>query len=106
MPSRRRPRPEKCCASTRGDPHAAHVVALLPVALEDPVGRNTPGVEVRPDTERHEEHGIGEVDEPADGVHVEVVVVVVGDHDGVDPAQPGERHRHGVQPARAEVLAR
>ena len=32
--------------------------------------------------------------------------MVVRDDDGVDLAEPGQRHRHGVQPARADVLAR
>ena len=61
---------------------------------------------VRPDAQWHEEHGVGRAHQRPDGVHVEVVVVVVRDDHGVDPAQPDEGHGHGVQPARAQVLAR
>ena len=50
--------------------------------------------------------GLGGAGEGLDARHVEVVVVVVRDDDGVDPPDALERHRGGVQAPRADVLAR
>jgi hypothetical protein len=44
--------------------------------------------------------------EPGDGGEVEMVVVAVGDQDGVDRRQVGQRHAGGIDPAGAEPAQR
>ncbi len=75
---------------------------LLPVQFDQPVGRDAPVLQVRPDAQRDGEVRAG-ADQGADRVHVEVVVVVVGDHHHVDRAQGLQRDRVRVQPARADA---
>ena len=81
-------------------------MTVLPVALDDAMGGHPPRLEVGTDAERNDEDGTGQLAELTDGVHVEVVVVVVRDDDGINPAQTGQRHRRRVQPLGPDVLAR
>ena len=78
---------------------AADARRFVPVQLAQPGGRHAPALQVGADAQRHGEDGVRAGQRP-DGGQVEVVVVVVGDDDGVQRQQVGQRHRHRVQPLR------
>ncbi len=106
MPSRRSPRPEKCWASTAvtRTPRTSWPSSQSHSTTRD--GGTPQASRCAPTPSGTRNTACVVAHECPDGVHVEVVVVVVRDDDGVDAAEPRERHRHGVQPARPDVLAR
>jgi hypothetical protein len=63
------------------------VGALLPVQLDDPLDRDAPALEVGADAERHQEGRVLAGGDAPDRAHVQVVVVVVRDHHGVQRRQ-------------------
>ena len=72
------------------------MVALIPVEFDDALPEYAPGPQVGADPEWHEEGGSLGAGQRKDGVHVEVVIVVMTDHHGVDRGQPIQRDRRRV----------
>ena len=115
-PARRGPRrPERGVAAEARAPRSAgprctsgsarRGASLVPVELDDPVVGNTPPAQVLAHARAGRRRRAPAVAQQLDGGQVEVVVVVVGDHDGVDRRQLVERDRRRVQPARADQRA-
>ena len=85
MVLRRSPRPEKCRDSVQVRVSVADRGLLVPVQLDDPILRDSPAAQVGADTERDEERrGLGAQQLPHRR-QVEVVVVIMGDDDRVEP---------------------
>ncbi len=85
-----------------GQCQLTHHVLLVPVEFDDAVLRHPPTAQVGTDPERDQERrGLGE-QQAAHGRQVEVVVVVVGDDDGVQHRQVRQRQRDRVQPRRSD----
>ena len=74
-----------------------------PLHLDDVFIGHAPGLEVGPDAEGDQEGDVP-VNERRDGAHVEVVVVVMADHHGVQLRQLIERHRGLVEARRPHPL--
>ena len=78
----------------------------VPVQFDDPLGGDVPLPQVRADTEGHHERRPLGAHQVQHGVHVEVVVVVVADHHGVEFGQGLQRQRDRVQPLGADRARR
>ena len=68
-------------------------------------GRHAPALQVRADAQANEELGAA-AGQRLDGVHVEMVEVVVRDHDRIDVLQVPQRQWRRVQARRADELER
>ena len=79
--------------------HAAVLVAVPPVQLFDARDPALPEPGLEP--ERHHEERVVRRGQPRDRPGIEVVVVIVGDHDDVDLRQVLEGEPRGTEPARA-----
>ena len=97
---RRRPRPEKCRDSVQ-------VSARSPIRWDSSQSSSTirssgtpQPQQVGADAERHDERRSLRAHELADGGHVEVVVVIVGDDDRVQLREPVDRVRDGMHAGR------
>ncbi len=80
-----------------GQGEAADPRRVVPVQFAQAVLGDAPVLQVRADAEGHGEQGV-RAGQLLDRGQVQVVVVVVGDHDGVDRAERGQRQGRGVQP--------
>ena len=80
---------------------AAERCALPPLHLLDLRQRHAPALEVGADAERHEEARAARR-QVLDGLHVEVVVVIVRDEHRVDLRQVGERDRRRMEALRPD----
>ncbi len=90
----------------RGEPQARDLRLLFPVELDDALARHSPLLQVRADAQRHEERRRLDAGERAHRRQVEMVVVVVRDHDRVHLGQRAEAGRDRVQPLGPDELRR
>jgi len=99
-------RPLKCCdgAAVIVRPGAGHAVAFPPVQLVDALGRNAPGLQMCADAERGDEGHAG-TRQHLDGRVVQVIVVVVRDHDHVHRRHIAQGHRRRLKALGAEQRA-
>src|SRR4029453_11629348 len=80
------------------EPHPPILVAVPPVQLFDARDPALPEPGLEP--ERHDEERVMRRGQPRDRPGIEVVVVIVGDHDDVDSRQILEGEPRGTEPAR------
>ena len=97
--------PREVPGRRRRDRQIADGGLLLPVELPDLRRRHAPLLQVRADAQRHEQERAA-ARERLHRLHVEVVVVVVRDQDGVERRQVRERDRRREEPLRPEQRRR
>ena len=79
---------------------------FVPVQLDDPFLWDPPAAKVGADPQRNDEgRGLG-VQQLTNGRQVEMVVMIMGDDNGVQDRQIGQRKRHRMHPRRADELGR
>ena len=89
-----------------GQSQIVDVKALIPVQFDDPARRDSPVPQVRAHPQRSDEHRPLRAGQHPHCVHVQVVVVVVADHHGVECGKRLQRHGWRVQSLRAHRARR
>ncbi|MDT4856828.1 hypothetical protein FQZ97_912310 [compost metagenome] len=89
-----------------GQARAGHAVAFPPVQLGDALGRHAPGLQVGAHAQRRDEGHGAVFRQGVDGGVVEVVVVVVRDHDHIDLGHLAQPQGHGLEALGAEQAKR